>query len=177
MMYMNLVVGGEVQKQAFRKYVEGLAQQLNLSGFVYNNDNGSVVISCRGSEDDAEVSTFIDGVRRFPSAEVARCEEAAEPYLPNDFSRIVQNYEKEIAERLDEGVGELRKMNERLYNLDKGQEDMRDGIKDVHDEVKGLREDVGGLREDMGKYFNAQLEFNEKLTKAVEAIAYRNNSS
>lgn len=170
MTYVNLVVEGEIQKRGFRKYVEGLAEQLSLSGIVYNADNGSVIVSCRGSEDDTEVSIFIEAVERFPSARVTRHEPSAEPYLPKDFSRVVQNYEKEIAERLDEGVIQLRKINEGLHNLTKGQ-------KEMHGDIKEMGGDVKGLREDVNKYFSRQLEFNERLTQAIETIAQRSEPS
>ncbi|MDR2464699.1 MAG: acylphosphatase [Streptococcaceae bacterium] len=60
-----LNVSGKVQGVGFRWTTKKLADQLGVSGEVWNEGDGSVSIVAMGEDD--QIEAFIEGVRRSPS--------------------------------------------------------------------------------------------------------------
>jgi acylphosphatase len=58
-------LGGRVQGVAFRYYAKNEADRLGLSGWVRNNDDGSVEVWAEGVEDNLTI--FLDWLERGPS--------------------------------------------------------------------------------------------------------------
>lgn len=70
---MNIRVSGKVQGVFFRASTQREANRLNISGFVRNEEDGSVYIEAEGPEDKLEA--FVAWCHRGPErARVDKCE-------------------------------------------------------------------------------------------------------
>ena len=47
----EIIISGQVQKAGFRDFIDELAFDLNLKGYVKNLDDGTVKVTCEGEED------------------------------------------------------------------------------------------------------------------------------
>jgi acylphosphatase len=54
MKHVNIVVKGRVQGVFFRKSAQEKAYELRISGYVFNEPNGSVYIEAEGMDEDLE---------------------------------------------------------------------------------------------------------------------------
>ena len=95
MIRQRVVVNGDVQGVGFRYWTKVEADRRGLSGFVRNDDDGSVTVECQG--DDAPVASLLEWLKdgpqwaRVSGLDVERIDpRVAEPGLPNidgsDFS-------------------------------------------------------------------------------------------
>jgi acylphosphatase len=109
----EIILKGRVQKAGFRDYIDEIAFNLNLRGWVKNLDDGTVKVVCEGSSKDIE--KFVDKIKihEYP----IRVEDAEVEYLPstgefNDFT-IIREDDIVYAtyERMEVFVMNIRKMN------------------------------------------------------------------
>ena len=112
----EIILKGRVQKAGFRDYIDEIAFNLNLRGWVKNLDDGTVKVVCEGSSKDLE--KFVDKIKihEYP----IRVEDAEIEYLPstgefNDFT-IIREDDIVYAtyERAEVLVMNIRKMNRNL---------------------------------------------------------------
>ena len=112
----EIILKGRVQKAGFRDYIDEIAFNLNLRGWVKNLDDGTVKVVCEGSSKDIE--KFVDKIKihEYP----IRVEDAKVEYLPstgefNDFT-IIREDDIVYAtyERVEVLVMNIRKMNRNL---------------------------------------------------------------
>ena len=120
----EIIVKGEVQKVAFRRFVRQLAKKHNLFGSVENLDNydEDVRIVCEGEE--SNLQKFLRHLKE-PSAEESRetsakIESVEIKELP--FSGAFINFSiirnpDEAAERLDDGLVLLKQIDGKLETL------------------------------------------------------------
>ena len=112
----EIILKGRVQKAGFRDYIDEVAFNLNLRGWVKNLDDGTVKVVCEGSSKDIE--KFVDKIKihEYP----IRVEDAKVEYLPstdefNDFT-IIREDDIVYAtyERMDAAGRYMREMNHNL---------------------------------------------------------------
>ena len=112
----EIILKGRVQKAGFRDYIDEVAFNLNLRGWVKNLDDGTVKVVCEGSSKDIE--KFVDKIKihEYP----IRVEDAKVEYLPstdefNDFT-IIREDDIVYAtyERMDAAGRYMREMNQNL---------------------------------------------------------------
>ncbi len=62
----ELIIFGQVQKASFRYFIDELAFDLNLRGYVKNLDDGTVQVVCEGEE--GAISELLDkiNINRYP---------------------------------------------------------------------------------------------------------------
>ena len=102
MVAVRLIVKGKVQRVGFRRYVLDLAQEMGLTGYVKNLQDGSVEVLVQGPE--GSVSEFMKAVKSPPPPAVVRevLEEQVEPRQDVKAFKVVYG---ELAEELQEGFG------------------------------------------------------------------------
>ena len=61
----EIVITGRVQGVGFRYFVEKRASELNITGWVKNKSDGSVMVMAQGDEQD--IDTFFDYLRIGPA--------------------------------------------------------------------------------------------------------------
>ncbi len=74
----SIKITGRVQGVGFRYHTQGVANQMGISGFVKNMEDGSVFIEAEGEENDLE--KFIDWCHKGPS--VAWVDNVTVNYIP-----------------------------------------------------------------------------------------------
>ena len=57
----NIIAKGKVQKVGYRDYVQDIARELGITGYVENLEDGTVKIVCEGEE--AKVEEFIENIK------------------------------------------------------------------------------------------------------------------
>ena len=130
----EIVVKGDVQKSAFRRFVKQLAKRHNLFGSVENSDNydEDVKIICEGEEDNAQ--RFIKRLENLSEEDKEETSAAITNIQTNEIPlhgrfenfRIIRGPE-EIAERQDEG----------LVIMNKGFKEQKEGINKLGDKIDG----------------------------------------
>ena len=112
----EIILKGRVQKAGFRDYIDEIAFNLNLRGWVKNLDDGTVKVVCEGNSKDIE--KFVDKIKihEYP----IRVEDVEINYLLstgefNDFT-IIREDDIVYAtyERVEVLVMNIRKMNRNL---------------------------------------------------------------
>jgi acylphosphatase len=85
--HFDITVFGKVQNVGFRFYTNKRAQEIGLSGYVKNLQNGSVYIEAEGDEKDLE--TFLDFIKRGPQwARVDKVDAHESPVMGYEEFRI-----------------------------------------------------------------------------------------
>jgi len=65
MKYVRLNVYGHVQGVGFRYFTQNTAVECNITGWVKNENDGSVLIEALGEDED--MSRFLDSIKKGPS--------------------------------------------------------------------------------------------------------------
>ncbi len=155
------LVKGEVQRSGFRSYIQTIGRELDLRGYVYN-ENGSVRIVWEGV---ANVEKFEDSIKRYPYVIIEDIEREGIPrygHLPYPFCLISGGIEA-IEDTAAEGVRILRSMDEKLGNMG-GKMDSIGGKMDTHTEILGsMNEKVGGIDTTLDSHTKVLESTNEKL--------------
>ena len=135
----EIVVKGDVQKSAFRRFVKQLAKRHNLFGSVENSDNydEDVKIICEGEEDNAQ--RFIKRLENLSEEDKEETSAAITNIQTNEIPlhgrfenfRIIRGPE-EIAERQDEG----------LVIMNKGFKEQKAGFDKMDGNFKELKEET-----------------------------------
>ena len=94
MMHWNIKLFGKVQGVFFRKFIQKKAFELNVKGFVRNDQDGSVYIEAEAEKEKLEESEF-GGFNYFPSfglsVEINLCEICME-----EFRELLERFFKEV---------------------------------------------------------------------------------
>ncbi len=112
----EIVLKGRVQKAGYRDYIDEVAFDLNLSGWVKNLGDGTVKVVCEGRSKDIEEFINKIKIREYP----IRVDEAIVEYFPatgefKDFA-IIRDEDIVFAtyERMDAAGRYMREMNKNL---------------------------------------------------------------
>ncbi|MCX9010338.1 MAG: acylphosphatase [Candidatus Methanoperedens sp.] len=147
----EIILKGRVQKAGYRDYIDEVAFDLNLRGWVKNLEDGTVKVVCEG--ENKAIDEFINKIRikEYP----IRVEDVDVEYLPStgEFKDFTIIREEDIVfatyERMDAAGRYIREINRNLGGkLDKmlGKQDslqntVGDGFKETKDEIHLLRDD------------------------------------
>ena len=112
-------IEGKVNMVGYRNIVEGYAINKDLSGFVYNKNENTVMLMAGGVESD--ISAFIQDLEAINSnkTKIRIIEINKNVVLPYPFGRVIGDEIQEMAERFDKGIGILGEMNVKLDILNK----------------------------------------------------------
>ncbi len=106
-----------VQMVGYREIIEIHAKDRGLTGFVFNDIDGSVKLMASGP--DAAINDFVEDLKsQRPDTVIEVMEIVEDIKLPSPFGRIVIDEMREISERLDKGNRILGEMNIKLDKLD-----------------------------------------------------------
>jgi acylphosphatase len=114
----EIIIYGRVQKAGFRDFIDEIAFDLNLNGYVKNLEDGTVQVICEGRQD--LISKLLDKVNiiqypiRVENIEVTYKEPAGE-YKTFEIIRD-EDLTAAIYERMDAAIKYMREMNSNLGN-------------------------------------------------------------
>jgi len=168
-------VYGRVQRVGYRRYILDLAQELNLSGYVENLKDGSVLIFVQGEEN--RIKEFISKLRNPPIPALVRninIEEAqSEPTY--EYFTIKPG---ELWEEFNEGLGAMQSIFTEYWNEFR---DYRGEFKDYRREFREFRQEFKEFRQEFEEFArstdeNFKLlmdrygEISEKLTVILDTL-------
>ena len=110
------MITNHVQMVGYREIVEIHAKARGLSGFVFNDIDGSVKLMASGQ--DVAIDGFFKDLKiQRPDTVIKSVEILEDIILPSPFGRIVIDEMREISDRLDKGNTVLCEMNTKLDKL------------------------------------------------------------
>ena len=147
----EIIIYGRVQKAGFRDFIDEIAFNLNLNGYVKNLDDGTVQIICEGEEDDIKELLEKINITQYP----IRVEKIDVVYKkPTDEYRTFDVIREEdlttaTYERMDAAVRYMREMNSNLSQKIGGVGDKIDGLGDkidgLGDKIDGVSDKIDGV--------------------------------
>lgn len=70
----EIIIHGRVQKAGYRDFIDEIAFNLNLNGYVKNLSDGTVEVICEGKEDDIKEFLGKINIKQYPiRVEKNRC--------------------------------------------------------------------------------------------------------
>jgi acylphosphatase len=186
----EIIVYGRVQKAGFRDFIDEIAFNLDLNGYVKNLDDGTVQIICEGEKDDIKELLEKINITQYP----IRVEKIDVVYKkPTDEYKTFDVIREEdlttaTYERMDAAVRYMREMNSNLSQKIDGVGGKIDGVGDKIDGVGGkidhLGDELGGKidqnrteitseirssRDDFSSHFDERISMIERDVAQIKA--------
>jgi len=168
-------VEGRVQRTGYRRFVADTAQELGISGYARNEDDGSVTVFAQGSE--PLLSKFLEMIRTPP-----------EPSNVKSFTRRAASVNPKVrhfrikfgsvAEELHEGFGsmekEFRDYRGEFRGFKEEFRDYRQEFRDYRGEFRDYRKEFRGFASRTDENFKTLEEMygetSAKLTQVLETL-------
>ncbi|MFA5771727.1 MAG: acylphosphatase [Thermoplasmata archaeon] len=166
----KITVTGRVQKAGYRDFVDEVAYNLQLNGYVKNLKNGTVEIICEGGKDNIEKLAKKINIQKYP----IRVENVGIEYSKatgkfKEFTIVrEENITKATYERMDVAARYMREMHTDLKDtMVKGNTELKEVI------IKGdteLKESLGSKIDSLGNRIDSN--FN-KMDQKYDVISER----
>ncbi|MEM1943735.1 MAG: acylphosphatase [Candidatus Caldarchaeum sp.] len=155
---------GRVQRVGLRRHVQELAQDLGLTGYVWNQRDGSVHIFVQGEEDPVE--KFINALKTPPPPAILRKMERAEA-KPRPKLKYFEIKYGRLADELQEGFGSMQAI---FMNYWGEFRDFRTEFRDFREEFRDFREEFRDYRNEFREFAKRMDEFSERVTRVLEVL-------
>lgn len=155
------VARGRVQRVGYRRYVLDLAQELGVSGYVRNMDDGSVQIFSQAKQDILQ--RFIEGVRNPPPPAVVKQLEVKKAKVKPALKGFRIRYGR-LQDELQEGFGAMQTIFLDYWG------EFRDYRREFRDFVGEFREFAKRTDENFQRIVDRYGEISEKLTVILETL-------
>ena len=159
---VEIVLSGRVQKAGFRDFIDEIAFNLNLNGYVKNLDDGTVQIICEGEDENIKELLKKVNITQYP----IRVENIDVVYNKSTGEyrtfEIIREEDLTTAtyERMDAAVRYMREMNSNLGQKIDGVGDKIDVVGEKID-VVGEKIDVVGDKVDQNRIeITSEIRFN-----------------
>jgi len=161
----EIIIYGRVQKAGYRDFIDELAFNLNINGYVKNHEDGTVQVVCEGEENSIKELLGKINIKQYP----IRVEKIDVEYkkLTGEFRTFEVVREEDLTtathERMDAAVRYLREMNVNLgQKIDGFGDSLGAKIDRSREEITG---EISSLRDDF------RSRFDERLTKIEFELA------
>jgi acylphosphatase len=182
--YYNVSIIGDVQDIGFRKFVESTANSYHVTGYVFNDTNGSVKMLCAGQVE--LLNTFFDAVQTRPpqgtSIEQFIKTEIPIPEdfdlnIPDQFLKLTTDQLADIGNKLDIGV-ELLKTLPQIEESVSTLPEIKTGIDTLNSKFDDFRTDqqehnkrMEEHNKRMEKHNKRMEEHNKQLTQILQKLS------
>lgn len=173
---------GRVQRVGFRRFVQEIAQDLGLSGYIKNERDGSVTIFAQGDEE--AIAKLIEAAKSPPPPAYVKSidEKEAKPRPKIKFFEI--RYGK-LADELQEGFGamqsifmdywsEFRDYRQEFHGYAGEFRDFRQEFRDFRQEFGDFRQEFGDFAKRTDENFKVLIEMyngiSEKITRIMDML-------
>ena len=161
----EIIVYGRVQKAGFRDFIDEIAFNLNLNGYVKNLDDGTVQIICEGDEDGIKELLEKINITQYP----IRVENIDVVYKKptGEYKTFAIIREEDLTtatyERMDTAVRYMREMNSNLSQK-------IDGLGDnLGSKIDGLGDNLGSKIDGLGdKIDQSRTEITSEIRSSRE---------
>jgi len=168
--YYNVSVIGNVQDIGFRKFVESTAHSYHVTGYVFNDTNGSVKMLCAGQVE--LLNTFFDAVQtrlpegisieQFIKTEIPIPEDF-DLNIPNQFLKLATDELVDIGKKLDIGVELLKTLPQIDENVS--------ALPEIKTGIDSLNSNFDDFRTDQREHNKRMEEQNKQLTQILQKLA------
>jgi acylphosphatase len=177
----EIIISGRVQKAGFRDFIDEIAFDLNLDGYVKNLDDGTVEIVCEGEEgpirDFLEKINIIQYPIRVENIDVVY----KDPTWEYKTFEVIREEDLTLAtyERMDAAVRYMRQMNsdlgQKIDGLGENLSCKIDGLgENLSQKIDGLGENLGqkidGLGENLGQKIDG---LGENLSQKIDGLGVK----
>ena len=153
----ELRVVGRVQRVGYRRFVQELAQSLNLAGYVRNEPDGAVSIFIQGEEEG--LREFLEGVRSPPPPAMVKDLQVKEA-RPNPRLKYFEVKYGRLADELQEGFGAMQA----LFS------DYRGEFRDFRQEFRDFRQEFRDFRQEFGEFRSESLKLSQETLNEVREL-------
>jgi acylphosphatase len=181
----RIVVEGNVQKVGYRDFVDRIAKDLGIKGFVENLKDGRVQIVCETEE--KILDDFIKKIKITDAfIDVKKVEVVETSPATGEFEYFFIKYgslEEELSDRMVMAIKYAGAMWKDLKSETSGiRQDIKEMHKDLKSETSGIRQDIKEMHLDVKKSFQDMAErydsisselirTREELTRAVDTLS------
>lgn len=175
----NLLLKGKVQHIGYRGFIEGTARKLDIKGYVFNDVDGSVKITCEGLQNS--IDAFIISIKEFARSDIDTIEKKEiheELYLPSVFSRVATDEYYEFSKKFDIGIDILggiktdtRGMRGSLEEFKNTSNDMKGSLDELKNTSNDMKSSLDSIDVTLGTFVIGQREHNLRLEKILEKLA------
>ena len=162
----EIIISGRVQKAGFRNFIDELAFDMYLTGYVKNLSDGTVQVICEGEEEPLREFVRKINIDQYPirveHVDVTYTEPTLE-YKTFEIIRVKENFVTATYERMDTAVRYMRLLNLNLGN-----------------KIDGLGEKIDELGEKIDRNNTAIHEMNSSLGEKIDRLGEkidRNNTA
>ncbi len=154
----TIIVKGKVQGVGYRDFVDRMATELNLTGFVRNLTDRSVEIVCEGEKEAIEKLLHLIDIKKYPIKVSQITADWSEPTGKfTEFNIIFEDVSKETFERLGLGAVYLQ--------------EIKHAVDSVGDKVSEVKKSVETLRTDTNQNFDKMDTKYDKISQTMIGIA------
>jgi acylphosphatase len=151
----EIIVYGRVQKAGFRDFIDEIAFNLDLNGYVKNLDDGTVQIICEGEKDDIKELLEKINITQYP----IRVEKIDVVYKkPTDEYKTFDVIREEdlttaTYERMDAAVRYMREMNSDIsQKIDQNRIEITSEIRSTKDDFRShFNERISMIEQDVAQ--------------------------
>ncbi len=174
----NVAIVGKVQDVGFRNLIEDIARLLDLKGYAFNDDDGSVKMVCCG--ETSIINNFLKEIRLRGEQKGAVIEDITKEqipfhiYLPQKFIRLYSDELADISRKLDVGIEVLKDIKRDTSALPEIKDMLGSFVAEQRDFNQEMREHNQWMKEHlikMDEHTKEQREHNKRLEKILEKLA------
>jgi len=159
-----ITVTGRVQRVGYRRYILDIAQEIGISGYIKNMDDGSVKIFCQAPP--TILQQFIEKARNPPPPAQIKQFEIKET-KPRPKLKIFKIRYGPIQEELQEGFGAMQSI---FMDYWREFRDFRSEFRDYRQEFRDFREEFRDYREEFRSFVNEFREFARRTDENFKMI-------
>ncbi len=160
----EIIIHGRVQKAGFRDFIDEMAFNLNLNGYVKNLADGTVQVICEGEENSIKELIQTIDIKQYPIRVEKIDVEYKKPTGEFRTFEVIREEDLTTAtyERMDAGVRYMREMNANLSLK-------IDGLgEQLGNKIDGLGEQLGNKIDGLGDKIDG---LGDKIDRSREEIA------
>ena len=174
----HLIIRGRVQKAGYRDYIDEVAFDLDLKGYVKNLPDRSVEVICEGERE--KIERFIDKIRirQYPiSVEDIEVDYSDATGEFRDFEIIrEEDLTEAVYERMDTAARYMREMNRNLgekidkvgekvdivaEKVDAGREENKKGFSMLGEKIDSIKDDTSAIRTSLSSLDDLRIKYEE----------------
>ncbi|MEM1995038.1 MAG: acylphosphatase [Nitrososphaerales archaeon] len=171
MQALTLRFKGRVQRVGFRRYILDLAQDLQISGYVVNEKDGSVTVFAQGSEEN--LTQFVKRAQNPPPPAFVKEFSEQKAELDSSIKYFVIK-PGELWEEMSEGFGamqtifvdywgEFREFRQEFRDFRGEFKDFREEFRDFRGEFKDFREEFKDYRQEFREFRQEFKDYREEF--------------
>lgn len=170
----EIIISGQVQKAGFRDFIDELAFDLNLKGYVKNLDDGTVQLICEGEEELLREMVEKVNIVQYPIRVEHIDVVYTEPTGEYKTFEVIREEDLKLAtyERMDAVARYMRQMNSNLGNkIDQNRAEIQEMNSNLGSKIDGLGDKIDQNRVEISSEIHlSRDDFRSHLDERISII-------